>query len=153
LLGARREVVEDAALVLAYRYPRHRIAGFHSGYFPKSRTDQVVGLIREAKANVLLVAMGGERQEIWIAENFERTGAVLAFGVGAFFDFTAHRFPRAPRLVRTIRSEWIWRLMWEPERLWKRYTVGNATFLAFAAKDAFDHRHKRTGEARTGEAD
>jgi alpha-1,3-mannosyltransferase len=140
LLGSRGNVVKEAARVLALRFPAHRIVGFHDGYFPEERSAEIAEKIRRANANVLLVAMGNCMQELWIADNLERTGATLALGVGALFDFISKRVPRAPRLVRASCLEWLWRLMLEPRRLWRRYTIRSVLFLFYASKDALAYQ-------------
>jgi alpha-1,3-mannosyltransferase len=142
LLGARSDVVQETAQILAQSYPRHRIVGFHDGYFPKEKSEEIARDIRSTNANFLLVAMGNSGQEMWIVEYFEKTGATLALGVGGLFDFISKRVPRAPRFVRAMYMEWFWRLLCEPRRLWKRYTIGSAKFLAYCAKDALTHRLK-----------
>ncbi len=129
LLGARRRIVTQAAIRLAAKFGRHRIVGYHDGYFEPSNTPKIVADIRKSRADLLLVAFGNPKQELWIAENLEKTGCRLGFGVGALFDFTSGATPRAPQWMRQCHSEWIYRLMREPKRLWQRYLVGNASFL------------------------
>jgi alpha-1,3-mannosyltransferase len=140
LLGARNDVVQETAQILAKNYPQHQIVGYHDGYFPKEKNKEITEAIRSTNANFLLVAMGNSGQEMWIVDNFEETGVTLALGVGALFDFIAKRIPRAPRFVRALYLEWFWRLICEPRRLWKRYTIGSAKFLAYAVKDALAYR-------------
>ncbi len=140
LLGAKPDVVAETAKFLMNKYPQHDIVGYRDGYFSRNENEDIVRLIRSKAANLLLVAMGNPLQEFWIADNLERTGVVIAFGVGALFDFSAGRFPRAPRLIRWLRIEWLFRLMCEPGRLWKRYTVDNFKFLAYAIGDALKYR-------------
>lgn len=77
----------------------------------------------------MVVALGSPKQEIWIADNAAATGAKMFFGVGALFDFMSGRTDRAPRWVRRLRFEWMYRLAREPRRLWRRYLVGNVAFL------------------------
>ena len=129
LLGARRRVVTQAAVRLAAKFRRHRIVGYYDGYFDASETPQIIENIRKSGADLLLVGFGNPKQEIWIAENLEKTGCRLGFGVGALFDFTSGSTPRAPRWIRSCRAEWVYRLFREPGRLWRRYLVGNASFL------------------------
>jgi alpha-1,3-mannosyltransferase len=140
LLGARPEVIEETAKILQQRFPRHTIAGYHDGFFRPEENTAIVNAIRTAKADLILAAMGNPRQEMWLAENLEKTGAVLGIGVGALFDFMTGRFPRAPKWVRMLRAEWMFRLLCEPRRLWKRYTVGNIVFLTHAALDTLKYR-------------
>jgi exopolysaccharide biosynthesis WecB/TagA/CpsF family protein len=73
--------------------------------------------------------MGNPKQELWIAQHLEMTGCRVGLAVGALFDFIAEVVPRAPKWVRTIRAEWLFRLAIEPRRLWRRYLMGNVVFL------------------------
>lgn len=130
LLGGRPEVVEAAAAQLAARFPRHRVVGAHHGYFPEDAAPGIVDRIRSARADLLLVALGNPAQELWIHRHLGESGARLAFGVGALFDFLSGRVPRAPGWMRAARLEWVFRLAIEPRRMWQRYLVGNAVFLA-----------------------
>jgi alpha-1,3-mannosyltransferase len=142
LLGAQPGVAADVAKIFAQRFPQHSIVGYRDGYFSANQNAEVAHAIRASGANLLLVAMGNPAQELWIAENLEKTGVQVAFGVGALFDFTAGRFPRAPDWVRKLRAEWLYRLAREPKRLWQRYTVNNVAFLTRAAWDALNYRLK-----------
>jgi lipopolysaccharide/colanic/teichoic acid biosynthesis glycosyltransferase len=78
--------------------------------------------------------MGVPTQEIWLHRHGHRLEAPLALAVGALFDFLAGNVARAPKFVRRARMEWVWRLAMEPRRMANRYLLGNATFLANAAK-------------------
>ena len=130
LLGARPRVVAQAAVRLAARVGRHRIVGYHDGYFGVDDLAKIAADIRQSGADMLLVALGNPKQEVLIAEHLEETGCQVAFGVGALFDFVSGTVPRAPAWLRTCRLEWLFRLMLEPRRLWRRYFLGNVTFLA-----------------------
>lgn len=129
LLGARPGVAEEAAQWARTRYPGLRIAGVRSGYFSSSEEDGVIAGIRTSGADVLLVAMGAPRQELWLERHLEATGAAVGMGVGGLFDFYSGRIPRAPLWLREIGGEWIYRLLQEPGRMWRRYLVGNWIFL------------------------
>ena len=129
LLGAREEVVERAAEILQEQFPQHKIVGFHHGYFDSQHDGEITRRIREAHADLVLVGMGNPLQEFWINNNAEASGARILLGVGSLFDFTAGRVRRAPAWVRHARLEWLFRSMQEPQRLWRRYLVGNAMFL------------------------
>jgi exopolysaccharide biosynthesis WecB/TagA/CpsF family protein len=88
-----------------------------------------LALLKGQPVDLLLVAFGNPRQEIWIAERITHEHAHLAIGVGALFDFLAGEVQRAPRWLRAARLEWAYRLMLEPARLWRRYVLGNPAFL------------------------
>jgi exopolysaccharide biosynthesis WecB/TagA/CpsF family protein len=78
---------------------------------------------------VLLVALGNPLQEQWIDEHLIQLGVPVSIGVGALFDYLAGRVPRAPRWMLRMRAEWLFRLLVEPRRLWRRYVMGNPGFV------------------------
>jgi N-acetylglucosaminyldiphosphoundecaprenol N-acetyl-beta-D-mannosaminyltransferase len=129
LLGAQAGVAEKVAEWISIQYPQVSVAGTHSGYFTSSEEPNLVEDIRKSGADILLVAMGAPRQEQWIQKNLAQTGAIVGIGVGGLFDFYSGRIPRAPIWLREIGGEWIYRLLQEPSRMWKRYLIGNVTFL------------------------
>lgn len=129
LLGCRPGIAERAAREFARRCPGHEIVGCHDGFFPAEATADVVAQIRASRADVILVAMGNPRQELWLRDHLAATGCRLGFGVGALFDFMAGEVPRAQSWVRSARLEWAYRLLQEPRRLWRRYLVGIPIFL------------------------
>ena len=129
LLGGRPEIVERAATEFGRIYPHHTIVGYRDGYFGSDDNASVIQNIRQSAADIVLVAMGNPKQEIWLAENLTATGCKLGFGVGALFDFTAGKVPRAPHWIQRIKLEWVYRLFREPRRLWTRYVYGNPLFI------------------------
>jgi alpha-1,3-mannosyltransferase len=135
LLGGTPEVVTTAARVFQRNHPRHAIAGLHHGYVADDDAPRICAMIAAAQADVVLVAMGNPLQELWIEKHAAATGAKLFFGVGALLDFTANKVPRAPAWVRSLRCEWIHRLVCEPRRLARRYLLGNAQFLVSILRD------------------
>ena len=129
-LGSSSGVAERAAArLIAICGGRHRIAGCQNGYSRTGDTVAIRAKIIASQADVVLVAMGNPMQEMWLAENLEATGCRLGFGVGALFDFLAGDVSRAPPWVRAARLEWLYRLLREPGRLWRRYLLGNPVFL------------------------
>ena len=130
LLGARPGVAERTAQWVRANYPRVRIAGWESGYFEAAREPDVIAAIRAAGPAVLLVAMGAPLQEKWLTAHLAACGATVGIGVGGLFDFYSGRIARAPRWLRALGGEWAYRLMQEPGRMWRRYLLGNFTFLA-----------------------
>lgn len=129
LLGAQPGVAAAAAQWAAQHYPGLRIAGTHHGYFQEEDLPAILADICQSKADVLLVALGVPRQEAWISQHFSATGVRVAMGVGGLFDYYASRIPRAPPWMRQCGMEWVFRLVQEPRRLWRRYLLGNITFI------------------------
>ena len=129
LLGAKPGVAERAAHRLAALCAGHKIVGCRNGHFNRDQTAEIADLIRCSKADLLLVAMGNPKQELFIHEHLTATGCRLGIGVGALFDFLAGDMPRAPLWVQRWRLEWVYRLLQEPSRLAGRYLAGNPTFL------------------------
>jgi len=130
LVGTTDARVERAAERLHHTYPRHKIVGWRSGFFlgPQD-VEQTCCDIRISRADCVLVGMGNPRQELWIDEHGDETGACLLFAVGALLDFQAGSVRRAPIWVRRLRCEWTYRLLQEPLRLAQRYLIGNFVFL------------------------
>jgi alpha-1,3-mannosyltransferase len=128
-LGSSSGVAERAASRLLAICGRHKVAGCQNGYSRVGDNMGVVAKILASEADVVLVAMGNPAQEMWLADNLEATGCRLGFAVGALFDFLSGEVPRAPSWVRSVRMEWVYRLLREPGRLWRRYVLGNPIFL------------------------
>ncbi|MEM8729122.1 MAG: WecB/TagA/CpsF family glycosyltransferase, partial [Pseudomonadota bacterium] len=138
LFGAEPGTAEAAANRLCHLCPGLRIAGTRDGFKQAEDTEGTIAQINASGADIVLVAMGVPRQDLWLAQNASRLNAWLCLGVGALFDFLSGRVERAPDVVQRLRLEWGWRLMKEPRRLAGRYLIGNATFMVRAARDAMD---------------
>lgn len=94
-----------------------------------ARSAAVAGWVRAQEADLLLLAIGGGRQEHWIDQHREALGPVVAMGVGSALDFIAGTRRRAPQFMQAHGLEWAWRLGQEPNRLWHRYLVEDTRFL------------------------
>jgi exopolysaccharide biosynthesis WecB/TagA/CpsF family protein len=131
LLGGLPGVAEKAAQRLKILSPSIQIVGTYEGYFDSDQT--VLDRINFSGADVLVVAMGAPLQEKWIDRNRQRLDARLCLGVGALFDFWSRRVRRAPKILRVLNLEWLWRLCLEPDRLAQRYW-NDFQFLAIVLK-------------------
>lgn len=129
LLGSRPGVAEETARRWRAMFPHQEIVGVHHGHFPDQETSRILENIRDSGANFLIVGMGNPLQEKWIDRHMAEAGVALAMGVGALFDFVSESVPRAPLWVRKLRSEWLFRLLYEPRRMFRRYVIGNWVFL------------------------
>lgn len=113
LYGARPGVAERAGESLQSACPGLRIAGTENGYI-SDETALLEALERE-KPDLLLLGLGAPRQELWMAENRQRTPAVM-IGVGGLLDVFAGDIPRAPESWQRLGLEWLYRLLCEPRR-------------------------------------
>lgn len=128
-LGARDESVRGVVERFTSAYPALRVAGYHNGYFHVSESAAVAEVIKRSSSDLLFVAMGSPAQECWIRSNLETTGARFALGVGGSFDHVTGLARRAPGWMQRSGLEWLYRLIREPRRLWRRYLIGNSIFL------------------------
>lgn len=136
LLGSKPGVAEIAARKLQERYPGIRVAGTGHGYFRKEgvENDEVLSRLREARPDVLLLGFGMPLQEKWMMANLGRIDARVILSGGACIDYVAETVRRGPRILVDNHMEWLARLWVEPRRLWKRYLLGNPTFLALVLR-------------------
>lgn len=114
------------------RYPGHRIAGAYSPPFrPLSveEDEQVIEMINNAKPDILWVALGMPKQDRWIFEHKDRLKVPVAAGVGAAFLFLSGKVRRVPDWVGMSGLEWLWRLIQEPGKLWRRDLIDGPQFL------------------------
>jgi N-acetylglucosaminyldiphosphoundecaprenol N-acetyl-beta-D-mannosaminyltransferase len=133
-LGGRDDAVGGMVTRFKREYPNLKVAGYRNGYFAAAETGAVVEQIRQSGAEFLFVAMGSPIQEIWIASYLSATGARFALGVGGAFDHLSGLSQRAPGWMQRSGLEWLYRLLSEPRRLWRRYLIGNLRFTCLVAK-------------------
>ncbi len=122
LLGAGPGIAARAAARLSQHYPGTVIAGVWEGSPRFEDLDTILGRLRQAEANVLLVAFGAPKQDIWIDRHrtqLAECGIVVAIGIGGTLDYLAGAIPRAPEWVRQLGLEWLYRLIRQPWR-WRR---------------------------------
>ena len=121
LLGGRDTVAEKSGEALTAKFPTLKIVGAENGgeiNDPKMLDQALIDRIKRSGAQILLVALGHGKQELFIDANLARLPSVhLAIGVGGAFDYWSGRVPRALRLLRRWGFEWLYRLIREPSRL------------------------------------
>ena len=139
-LGSRPGVGEKAAARLRRLHPGLQIQT-RSGYFNVAKTgnenQEVLAEINAYAPHILIVGMGMPRQEIWILENQMNVNANAILPVGGFMDYTAGEVPTAPRWLASLYLEWLYRLISEPRRLWRRYLVEPWFVLGQVLKHSF----------------
>lgn len=127
LLGGKPGVAQKSATWSEEYVDGTIIAGFSDGFFDDANT--IIKEINDSKADLLLVGMGVPRQELWLHEHLSQIKVPVVMGVGGLFDYYSGTIPRSPLWMRSIGIEWVWRLLMEPKRMWKRYIIGNIAFL------------------------
>jgi len=129
LLGARPQVIAEAAARIQARFPSLRLAGYRHGYFTPEEEGEVVDAIANAGPDLLFVALETPAKELFVARLGERLAVPFVMGVGGALDVLAGARRRAPRWAQRAGLEWAFRLAQEPRRLLRRYLVGNTRFV------------------------
>jgi N-acetylglucosaminyldiphosphoundecaprenol N-acetyl-beta-D-mannosaminyltransferase len=124
LLGAGPGVAERTADIWRARYPGLTVAGTHAGTPSDADAPEILARVRTARANIVLVAYGAPAQDLWLARHLNAlrgaaSEGVVGIGVGGVFDYVAGVRPLAPRWMRRIGLEWLFRLVNQPAR-WRR---------------------------------
>ena len=135
LLGARQEVVEKTAETLRQQHPKLQIVGVRNGYFKQEDWPAVSQELKNAEPDFVFVGITSPLKE-YLVEFLQADGHRCVFmGVGGSFDVISGNISRAPKWVQKINMEWMYRLLQEPKRLFKRYFVGNWKFIVAIAKE------------------
>ena len=128
--GATEEVVTELVDIYKKQYSDDIIAGQRNGYYDKNQEKSIANQIADSGANMLFVAITSPRKEIFLNTYKKQLQNVnLIMGVGGSFDVIAGKVKRAPFWMQNIGLEWLYRVIQEPKRMWKRYLVGNTKFI------------------------
>lgn len=133
-LGAGEQVLAEAIFNYRQRYPRLQVAGYHHGYFTDEEQEAIVDDIAASEADMLFVGFSSPRKELWISRYLDRLNVPLCVGVGGSFDVAAGLYTRSPAWMATVGMEWLYRVMQEPRRMWKRYLLTNSRFLFYVLR-------------------
>jgi N-acetylglucosaminyldiphosphoundecaprenol N-acetyl-beta-D-mannosaminyltransferase len=128
-LGAHQDVVDAAVATLLRRHVNLEIVGAIHGYYAAEEEADVVRAIAQARPDILLVALGTPRKELFLASHQQQLGIPFCMGIGGSLDVIAGRVRRAPLSMQRLGLEWLFRLVQEPRRLWRRYVISNSNFL------------------------
>jgi N-acetylglucosaminyldiphosphoundecaprenol N-acetyl-beta-D-mannosaminyltransferase len=133
LLGGGEGVADLAAAHLRGRMPTLTIAGTLAPRIDMSQPEQtrrdVAEAVRASRPDIVVVAFGAPKQELWIHEARADLAPAVLLGLGASLDFLAGTVPRAPTWISSVGLEWLYRLAREPRRLWRRYLVRDPRFF------------------------
>ncbi len=146
--GGAKGVPEQLSEVLQRRFPGLCIVGTYSPPFrplTAEEDEEVVRMINGADPDIVWVGLSTPKQERWMADHVGRLTAPVLIGVGAAFDFHTGRKPQAPRWMQRSGLEWLFRLLTEPRRLWRRYLINNPLFIALILLQAAGLRKQALG--------
>src|SRR5674476_952163 len=129
LLGAEPGVADATAAIWQRRYPGLIIAGTNAGSKAPEAAAAIIEEIRLAQADIIFVAFNFPRQELWINENLAATGAAVGIGLGGTFNYVTGRFPRAPRAMRRLGLEWLFRFATQPTRAKRMLAIPRLVIL------------------------
>lgn len=136
--GSDMAVLDEVRNKLGEEFPNIKIVFSYCPPFrplTDTESNHVVGQLNESGVDILFVGIGCPKQERWMAEKKSEVNCVM-LGVGAAFDFISGEKKHAPRLMQRLGLEWLFRLLSEPKRLWKRYLRQNPRFIYYFAKQA-----------------
>jgi len=173
LLGGRGDVAEQAADTLKRRYPDLKIAGIYSPFVhvegeaiavAEDDDERIVEKVNRSGADILLLAFGNPKQEVWFDRNRDRLKVPVSIGIGGTYEFIVGSVSRAPEWMQKAGLEWIFRITQDPKRLIKRYFVGLFKFGIMVWPAIMYYRYRRfryrlshgndpsQGDRRIGEA-
>jgi len=139
-LGAKEDIVKKVVEKYSSLYSRDIIAGYRNGYFKKNEEHLVAEQIANSGADILFVAMTSPKKEIFLNANKNIIQATFIMGVGGSFDVVAGFTKRAPFWMQENGLEWLYRVIQEPKRMWRRYLITNTLFIGYTIRESFKKR-------------
>jgi N-acetylglucosaminyldiphosphoundecaprenol N-acetyl-beta-D-mannosaminyltransferase len=143
LLGAKEQTLARLKVLYAQKYPRLVLAGCRNGYWKPEEEAQVVEQIRQARPDILFVAISSPKKEQFLSSWQAHMKVPFAMGVGGTFDVAAGDVKRAPRWMQRSGFEWFYRFLQEPRRMFRRYFIEDMEFFVMLAKEMW--RRSRGG--------
>lgn len=144
LLGGRPGAADAAVQVLESRYPGLKIAGTYCPAYGFETDSAELSLINQkilaSEPNILFVGLGSPKQEKWIYANYQQLQVPISIAIGVSFELVTGMVKRAPTWMQKSGLEWLFRLIVEPKRLWKRYIIGNPLFVWRVLQQRFSLR-------------
>jgi len=135
LLGGSPGVAEKAAENIKETFPNIIIKGCHDGYFKEDGELKVIDKINETRPDILFIALGTPKQEMWMNKHKKILNAKVAMGVGGAVDVWSGNSKRAPKFFRDLGLEWLYRLLKEPKRIFRMMTIPKFLIKIFLEKD------------------
>jgi N-acetylglucosaminyldiphosphoundecaprenol N-acetyl-beta-D-mannosaminyltransferase len=129
--------------------PDLRIAGAYSppdGFgAAEDSSEAAIAVVNRARPDILFVGLGAPKQELWVHRAWARLEAGVIICCGAAIDYAAGARRRAPLWMQRLGLEWLWRLVHNPRRLWRRYLVDDLAFLGIFLKEWWRVRVRKQG--------
>lgn len=148
LLGGRPEVLQCAVNSYHVRFPRLQIAGYRHGYWADDEENDIVAAIRDARPDMLFLGMSSPHKELFMDRRLNELQVPFTMGVGGTLDIIAGVTRRAPVWIQRIGFEWLWRVMQEPRRMFKRYLFDGIRFFYIVIEEVFIKRSRSSPESR-----
>lgn len=142
-LGSSEAVLEKIKERAAIEFPNVEVHTYSPPYKPAFDAEDnkaMIAAINSVQPHVLFVGMTAPKQEKWAHEHFAALQVGHVCCIGAVFDFYAGTVKRAPKLFINMGLEWFYRLLSEPNRMWKRYLVGNVKFVWYVLREKFNNK-------------
>ncbi len=139
-LGSTPKVLQLIEKRMSHEYPQVIVKTYSPPFKPEFSADdneKMINAVNKFEPHVLFVGMTAPKQEKWAAAHFEALNAMHVGSIGASFDFFAGTIKRAPGWMIWLGFEWLFRLVYEPKRLWERYLIGNPRFIYSVLKQKF----------------
>ena len=147
-LGATQDVLTTVTRKIGECYPGVVLAGSRNGYFKPEEEGEIVADIRASKADILFVAMSPPKKEQFLGRWAREMDVPVCHGVGGAFDVMAGKVKRAPERWQRMGMEWLYRVLQEPRRMWRRYLITNTLFVWMLGADAIGRlRPMRTSQS------
>lgn len=146
LFGAEENVVKKVVKKYSDLYGPQIIAGYRNGYYTKEEEPAIASSIADSGAQMLFVAITSPKKETFLNSYDDLTRIPFTMGVGGSFDVIAGRVKRAPVWMQNMGLEWLFRVIQEPSRMWKRYLTTNTAFVFLILKEMFFPGQPQKGE-------
>jgi N-acetylglucosaminyldiphosphoundecaprenol N-acetyl-beta-D-mannosaminyltransferase len=153
LLGAGPGVAERTAAALQQRYPGLQIAGAYGGSPADDEAEEIIERVRRARPDILFVAYGAPKQDLWIAKRSDELGVPVMMGVGGAFDHIVGAQRRAPAWVQRLNLEWLFRLVTQPWRWRRQLALPRFAWAVLLSGGAEEQGSEGAGEQGSGGAE
>ena len=133
MYGAKKETVEKAKDALEQKYKGINIVGIMDGY--EKDEKKIIDAINKSKADIIFVALGSPKQELWITKNMNKLCPKIYQGVGGSFDVFSGNVKRAPKWMQKSGLEWLYRLIKDPKRIFRQVKLFKFLLIIIFKKD------------------